>query len=247
MISSDYIQKLATKHQTTELNIQREYLQHLFLASLYRHRNSGSILFKGGTALKFIYGSPRFSEDLDFSGINMTKKELESLLLDTLSQVEREQVEVEINEAKITSGGYLAIYRGRPFRQEIKIQLEISFRNKEDLKAEPDLINQDFIPPYTLIHLSEAQIVREKINALLERSQPRDWYDLYFILRSRMKIDQRKLGIKQEQFKSRLLEKLDDLKTTFLERDLKPLLPVSHHPILKGFKENLKKEIKRYL
>lgn len=67
MISSDFVKRLATQTQTTELNILREYLQHLFLSYFYKRKDSEKVLFKGGTALKFIYGSPRFSEDLDFS------------------------------------------------------------------------------------------------------------------------------------------------------------------------------------
>lgn len=68
MITQDTIKKLATAHQTSEFpNIIREYFQHLFLSLLYRVEGAENILFKGGTALKIIYKSPRFSEDLDFS------------------------------------------------------------------------------------------------------------------------------------------------------------------------------------
>lgn len=45
----------------------------------YEKEESSNILFKGGTALKIVYGSPRFSEDLDFSGTKLNKKQLESL------------------------------------------------------------------------------------------------------------------------------------------------------------------------
>lgn len=246
MISQDFIKQLSTKKQTTELNVLREYLQHLFLSYFYQKENSNNILFKGGTALKVIYDSPRFSEDLDFSGTKLSKDKLESMLMETLSEVEQEQVNVELNEAKTTSGGYLAIYRGRVLSEEIKIQLEISFRDQE-LEAEPDLINQDFIPPYTLLHLPEKQITAEKFNALLQRGKPRDWYDLYFILRSRLEIGEKFLTTDREQLKEKFLNQLNNLSTSSLKRDLKPLLPVSHHNILKDFNQNLKREIKRHL
>ncbi|MBI3335601.1 MAG: nucleotidyl transferase AbiEii/AbiGii toxin family protein [Candidatus Portnoybacteria bacterium] len=67
MISQDTITKFADRYQTTELTIRREYLQHLFLSYFYKQGNTDNIYFKGGTALRFIYKSPRFSEDLDFS------------------------------------------------------------------------------------------------------------------------------------------------------------------------------------
>jgi len=246
MISQDFIKQLSTKKQTTELNILREYLQHLFLSYFYQKEDSSNILFKGGTALKIIYDSPRFSEDLDFSGVKLSKDKLESMLMETLTEIEQEQVSVELNEAKATSGGYLAVYYGSLLRQDIKIQLEISFRDK-DLKAEPDLISQDFIPPYTLLHLSEKLITAGKLNALSDRGKPRDWYDLYFILRSRLEIGEKYLTASQEQLKEKLLTQLDDLSSSSLQRDLKPLLPVSHHNILKDFNQNLKREIKRHL
>ena len=67
MITQDAIKKLAIQYRTSEFpNIVREYFQHLFLSQLYRMEKADSLLFKGGTALKIIYGSPRFSEDLDF-------------------------------------------------------------------------------------------------------------------------------------------------------------------------------------
>jgi predicted nucleotidyltransferase component of viral defense system len=46
--------------------IEKDYVQHLFLMNLYR-RVGDEIAFKGGTALQKTYGLNRFSEDLDFA------------------------------------------------------------------------------------------------------------------------------------------------------------------------------------
>ena len=43
-----------------------EVLQILLLDSLYTVSGSEAIYFQGGTALRWIYGGLRFSEDLDF-------------------------------------------------------------------------------------------------------------------------------------------------------------------------------------
>ena len=45
---------------------QSEVLQLLLLDALYGHSGSQHIIFQGGTALRWVYGGPRFSEDLDF-------------------------------------------------------------------------------------------------------------------------------------------------------------------------------------
>ncbi len=247
MISQDFIKTLATKYQTTELNIQREYLQHLFLSLFYQNPSSENILFKGGTALRFIYRSPRFSEDLDFSGSRITIEELEKLILKTLSLVEEQGIRMEIDEAKITSGGYLSIFNSKFLKENIKIQLEISFRKAKELEKEVSLIAQDFVLPYTIIHLTEKQLVTEKIGALLERAKVRDWYDLYFILRNRLEIDFSYLSIEKKVLKKAVLKEIQKMKSDEIGKDLKSLLPASHHHILRNFKESVGREVERYL
>jgi predicted nucleotidyltransferase component of viral defense system len=49
------------------LNTLREYLQALVLRSFYESEAFRNLAFVGGTALRFLHGLPRFSEDLDFS------------------------------------------------------------------------------------------------------------------------------------------------------------------------------------
>jgi predicted nucleotidyltransferase component of viral defense system len=63
MIANDALKTLATKLQTTELNVRREYFQHLFLSYFYQQPLADWIYFKGDTALRMLYNSPRFSED----------------------------------------------------------------------------------------------------------------------------------------------------------------------------------------
>lgn len=67
MIAEAFVRQVAVKWQTTDLNVWREYLQHQFLANFYRNEAAAAIHFKGGTALRIIHRSPRFSEDLDFN------------------------------------------------------------------------------------------------------------------------------------------------------------------------------------
>ena len=48
-------------------NVLREYLQARVLEGLQRAGALNSLVFQGGTALRFLYGLPRYSEDLDLS------------------------------------------------------------------------------------------------------------------------------------------------------------------------------------
>lgn len=67
MITIEALEKLARQQQTSVFpNIVREYFQHVFLGELYRLPEAERMLFKGGTALRIIYGSPRDFYDLYF-------------------------------------------------------------------------------------------------------------------------------------------------------------------------------------
>ena len=234
MIAQSRIQSLAQKMQSTEQNVRREYVQNLFLFYFYQQPEAGKILFKGGTALRIIYQSPRFSEDLDFSGAVNTSN-IEDILVQTAREIEYSGIKVDIKESKKTSGGYLAIIHFRLGDQEVAIQIEISQR-KGALGGEAVTIVNDFIPPYTLVSLARDQLVAEKIQALLSRQKARDFYDLYFILRANL------MPAKEKQVLKEVLAVLVKTRIDF-ERDLKVFLPKSHFGIIRDFKATLKREI----
>lgn len=240
MIDPETIQKLATRYQTATLNVAREYCQHLFLSAFYQHKAASRILFKGGTALRIIYGSPRFSEDLDFSGFSTRRRVIEELITDTLSTVERVGILMEIQEAKATSGGYLGIIHNQFLGFHVEIRLEISLRERAVIQPETALIAGDFLPAYTLLHLPQELLVREKLSALLDRSKPRDFYDLYFILRKGL------FPPKERPLLKEVLARLKQMKAGPLH-ELKLFLPRDQQSLAKDFKSTLERELRRYL
>ena len=240
MITAEAIQKLATQYQTTAINVAREYCQHLFLSAFYQRSAASRVLFKGGTALRIIYGSPRFSEDLDFSGFGIRKPAIEELITESLSSVERVGVSIEIEEAKATSGGYLGIIHNRFGDYRVEIRLEISLRDRATVKPETALIAGDFLPAYTLLHLPQELLVEEKLKALLDRAKPRDFYDLYFILRKGL------LPQKRRHLLAEALARLKQIRPEPLQ-ELKLFLPCDHQAIAKDFRGTLERELQRSL
>lgn len=239
MLEESLIKTLAVKFQTTELNIRREYAQHLFLSYFYQQAEAKKVWFKGGTALRLIYQSPRFSEDLDFEATKISIKSLEPAIIKSLAEIEREGVKTEISEAKKTSGGYLGEIKFQLASQKITILLEVSFRDKKS-QGEINTVVSDFIPPYTLMSLTTTQMVEQKIKALLIRQKPRDFYDIYFILRANL------LGVGQRPILKQVLVKLKAAKIDF-NKELKLFLPKNQWLVIKDFKAMLEREIKRYL
>jgi len=244
MIEKRQVQKLAERWQTTADNVVREYFQQLFLSLLYQEKGSDSLLFKGGTALRIIWQSPRFSEDLDFTGVNITIKDIEALMKGALAKIELEGIKTEIVESKSTSGGYLAIFQFETNEYKSRIQVEVSLRNGKKGLGTAVLVQSDLVMPYTLIHLKEELLVVEKIRACLTRGKARDFYDLYFILRSRMAF--KDAFIQDKQLKAKILKVVKSGKLDF-KRELKSFLPVSQHIIIKRFPETLVVEIERNL
>lgn len=237
MLSSTYLQQLVTKYQTSDMNVRREYAQHLLLNYLYQKSATSDLYFKGGTALRIIYGSPRFSEDLDFDTTEHSRGVWEKALEETLVDISREGVEVDIEESKTTSGGYLGIVTLKNIGQPIIIHFEISFR-KTSISGEVFTIENDFVTPYPVKSLVTKQLVDGKLQALFNRQKARDFYDLYYLLRANLvSLDQKKQLQKVKQLLSKNRLNFD--------RELSLFIPKSQTLVIRNFRTILEREIER--
>lgn len=147
---------------------------------------------------------------------------------------------VDIAEAKKTTGGYLGIASFFLYDLEIKIKIEVSLRSGKRLKGVRTLIQSDYLPAYTLVHLPIEDIIIGKLAALFNRQKPRDFYDYYFLLFGNYP------AVKETKNLEKVLELLQNSQINF-KAELKKLLPASHQMILKDFKKLLAQEIKKYL
>lgn len=244
MITQDTIKNLVTRYHTNELNIMREYFQHLFLSYFYKLEGAENILFKGGTALRFIYGSPRFSEDLDFSVFNIKpyklKKSIEDLFTKVLVEIENVGIKVDLGpKPGPTKEGY---YGDASFKiydyPLVTVSINVSARDGRKITSEIETIANDFIPTYNLYHLSQEILIEEKIYALLERKKARDIYDIYYIMRKNL------LTLEQ---KKRMIEVRNLTQTLDIDykNELSPFLPQDQQAIIKNFKAVLLSELKR--
>jgi hypothetical protein len=239
VITVEAIRALAAKLQSTELNVRREYCQHLFLSYFYQQSLTDQVYFKGGTALRVIYNSPRFSEDLDFSASLMDVHSLEDAVVGALAEIARENVGVDIAESKTTSGGYLAIITFGGGDTPVAVQLEVSLQEGEK-RGEAVTIVSDFVPAYTILALARDQLIDERIRALLTRKKARDFYDLYFLLRANL-LPPGKRDVLPQALETVRMSNMD------FERELKEFLPRSQWAILRGFPATLEREIERFV
>lgn len=238
MITREAITDAATRYHTSTLNVAREYSQHLFLNRLYRMPDSSGLLFKGGTALRIVYKSPRFSEDLDFSSYGLAAANVESLFLGTLAELERQGLRLELHErSHETSGGYCGEARLKLYEHDIALEINTNARTGE-CRGEYKFVHGEFAPNYGLQMLPEAMLVREKLQALKTREKPRDFYDLYFMLRA---------GLVTVEIRPELREILPLVEATDMDfrQELGVFLPQDQQALIRDFKTVLLGEMRR--
>ncbi|MFH1673064.1 MAG: nucleotidyl transferase AbiEii/AbiGii toxin family protein [Pseudomonadota bacterium] len=188
-----------------------ELLQLILLDNLYAQSGSDRIIFQGGTALRWVYGGMRFSEDLDFvTDLNM--KDVEKILAGMFQKTQRgciAQFGPGQSEHKSKSGREQAlkmffIYRPQAQRERVAVKLEFEslkpghepqFRKfiLRDLPLVVSLVTEGklIIPYSSSIILAETpeEILSDKIRALYERKylKGRDIYDIWWI-RKQLKV-----------------------------------------------------------
>lgn len=247
MISKEFIVSYASKNQISDYpNIVREYFQHLFLSELYKQPDAHILQFNGGTALRIVYGSPRFSEDLDFSVSRMEQCAIvdfvEEKFAAVLSAIQKGGGVVVLKDADQTTGGYFGSATFQMYDYEpVIVEINVSSRSTELPRAEVDSIDGDLVPTYPLFHLQKETIVEEKVfQALVQRKKERDFYDLYFLLRKgTVSADQKK---RLTPLKSDIIQWSE--KKNF-QGTLKNLLPTNYQPLLNDFHRALRDELER--
>ncbi|MDP2656619.1 MAG: nucleotidyl transferase AbiEii/AbiGii toxin family protein [bacterium] len=241
MIPLKDIEKLITKYQAVRGTIIREYCQHLFLSFLYEAPMSGHLLFKGGTALRIVLKSPRFSEDLDFDGYHIRFDEIEAIIEHVLGEVEKMGIGVSLGESKKTTGGHIMLADFTLHEEVIQIKIEISLRDKYTQKEGTlALIESEYIPDYNLIHLALPLLIQGKLDALFARQKPRDFYDFFFLLSANYP----EVKNRDVLEKVRTLTKETDIN---FRAELAKFLPASQSMILRDFKTTLLAKINQFL
>ncbi|MCK4246795.1 nucleotidyl transferase AbiEii/AbiGii toxin family protein, partial [Candidatus Bipolaricaulota bacterium] len=131
------LQLVRAAPQGQKRNVLREYLQAHVLYSLQSVRAFERIAFVGGTALRFLYGLGRYSEDLDFSLEHARGYSFDRLLDQVESDLANAGFDVTIHPHKgepvhsafVSLPGLLYEARVSPHRMEkLSVKIEIDAR-----------------------------------------------------------------------------------------------------------------------
>jgi len=233
---------LAQKFKIDVFTVYREYLQLLFLKNIYALKKSGRLFFKGGTAVRFLLGGFRFSEDLDFTA-GLSREETAGLVLGAVNSLNKE-VEIQFKPEKDFPQSYSGkIYqRLDEFNFPLTIKVEISLR-EEVFSSDTRYIETVFpLSPYPLaVVMGFEEMLAEKIRALLTRNKGRDIFDLWFFLSKGVKINwelvNKKMALYQKTAGFKDLENaVVDFSDKELEGDLKRFLPLDQRKVVKEIK-----------
>lgn len=195
MIKPGEIQALANKQRVRDTQIEKDYILTWVLISISQSQAlKENLIFKGGTALKKGYFPEyRFSEDLDFTftGEEFSKKQLLDLFENAFNWINREsRVQLQVKEVIERNSGNLnfyAAYTGPLGGIGARKGLKIDISQREMLyfppKELPILTNYSDSPKTNMLLFYDlGEIMAEKMRALMERTTPRDLYDLWYML-----------------------------------------------------------------
>ncbi|MDZ4654681.1 MAG: nucleotidyl transferase AbiEii/AbiGii toxin family protein [Coriobacteriia bacterium] len=175
------------------VSVVREYLQARILQQIGLSGQMTSIAFMGGTALRFLYAIPRYSEDLDFAlEGDRDRYRFDELLLNVARGFEREGYKVELNakpsrtavdKGFIKFPGLLHEMGLSPHGSEaISVKLEVDTNPPAGAVSEVTEIRRFVVT--RLYHHNRSSLFSGKLAAVLMRqyTKGRDLYDLLWYL-----------------------------------------------------------------
>ncbi len=190
MITRDELKEYAKRTSLPNLgHAEKDYFQNVVLFVLYQSYGR-SIVFKGGTALKKVYGLDRFSDDLDFTcAEKIDVRKLDAGLGRFRMEFEKE-VQSYPDGLKVVLRIKGPLYTG--IRQSLcRLALDFSFRETVVLEPEIRTIGRflEEIPSFDVVAMQESEILAEKARAVMTRTKARDVYDMWFLLKKGVKFD----------------------------------------------------------
>jgi predicted nucleotidyltransferase component of viral defense system len=237
MLNITEIEKFYPENQQVfKRNILREYLQYKILQIIFNTEYASKLSFMGGTCLRIIFGTNRYSEDLDFDNFGLTETEFDFLAETVAKELGEEGYVVEIKT--IHKGAFRCYIRipGLLFDnklsgyQEEKILIQLDTESQQyDYRTESFIINK-FDILFRINYTPKNILLSQKIWAILNRKTPkgRDFYDAMYLF-SIATPDYNYLSFKAgvnniQELKTRLELKIQSINLKELIRDVTPFL-----------------------
>ncbi len=194
--------KMISRGSLTEINKgshlhlyqqEKDYLIKLFLYNYFRKYDSA--VFKGGTCLRYILGTDRFSEDIDLN-LDIEPEEFKKEVRKILNEFNKVGIENGFIKEEVFEEAYTCeIWFYGPLYQDTnqtrnKFRIDAGERGGILLEPEWRLIESEYPETkekFLVQVMDEDELLVEKIITMLTRSKGRDLYDIwYFILNDKV-------------------------------------------------------------
>lgn len=218
-MNKELAEQLSKKLKISTPQIVREEYELIVLKEIYSSNLADKLVFKGGTALRLAYDSPRFSDDLDFSILKNVKT---VDFINVCKEIATNNPNIELVEALKKFNTLFALFKvtDSSIPQNFSIKIEVSTR-EENLKKDKDyslIILKSSVTPINLIAntFSLEKILSDKLS--IEPKRIRDIFDIWFIKQS--------LGNKDTKMDFANFSKNE------VKRELNKLLPISYRELV---------------
>ncbi len=198
MISQREVQRLAYERQVPEQMIELDYVLTWLLGALASPKQSPRLIAKGGTTLKRVYFADwRYSEDLDFTcEQTLLPEELENTLTQGCQRV-RDTAGLETSVGSLEPRGEGELRRNitayvnyigplqrtrRPRQLKVDVTFDEILVNAPVTRGLIRAFSDEPKPSAKVVVYPLEEICAEKMRTLLQRTEPRDLYDVWRIL-----------------------------------------------------------------
>jgi predicted nucleotidyltransferase component of viral defense system len=186
MLTRRQVERLAARDGVSLFVRERDYVQAAFLGRLCA--STAGLVLKGGTCIRLVHGSPRYSEDLDF-GSRLGAEDAWRAVEEAVRELGRLGIEAVLRDRRGSATGFGAAisYRGPLFdgRDGTKgrVRVDVSLRG-EGLEDERVAVRTDYddVRTFVAVCATPAHLLAEKVRALLVRGKARDLFDVWFLL-----------------------------------------------------------------
>jgi hypothetical protein len=245
-LDAAYLHDVSAQSQFDAYNIEKVLRLEELLREFFRHPFlKGNLVLKGGTGINvFLFELPRLSVDIDLNYVGQVDRDR--------MRTERPEVERAVEQIALGLGSKMHAGKNDWALTEFQLSYKNHSKGTDHVQAEVNFLMRSCALPPRLVKafqladevpcefpvLATEELMAGKLKAMIERSHPRDLYDLYKFSRAGVNYDRTLLTRLTVLFASTLprdlrsyaLDRYERVKREDIEKLLYPLLRSGDRP-----------------
>jgi len=202
MISREHLKDASRASGFHLYQQEKDYLIKLFLYNYFRRFDDA--VFKEGTCLRYLYGTDRFSDVIDFN-ITVSPSKFGRQTEKVLKEIALVGIDNGLIKKKKFADAYTSeiwfhgpLYEGSGQTRN-KFRIDAGKRGGTVKRPRWELIRSEYPETkeqFLVQVMAEPELLAEKVVTLMTRKKGRDLYDVWFLLKKGVEIDKKLIGRK---------------------------------------------------